>query len=155
MLVRILNDLHLVLAKYMRALILLSVAAFIAYFVFFSVIGVPYGALLAAIAAPLEFIPVLGPAVASVSIIVVCALTGFPHVFWVVVFLVLYRLVQDYVLSPYLMSEGVELHPLLVIFGVLAGEQVGGVPGMFLSVPILAIARVIFMRLRGEEPLEP
>ena len=88
-------------------------------------------------------------------IIVVCALTAFPHVFWVVAFLVLYRLAQDYVLSPYLMSEGVELHPLLVIFGVLAGEQVGGVPGMFLSVPVLAILRVIFMRLRGEEPLEP
>jgi predicted PurR-regulated permease PerM len=152
--VQILDDLHFVLAKYMRALILLSVAAFIAYLLFFSITGVPYGALLAAIAAPLEFIPVLGPAVASITIVVVCAISQYPHIFWVIAFLVLYRLFQDYVLSPYLMSEGVELHPLLVIFGVLAGERIGGVGGMFLSVPVLAILRVIFMRLRGEEPLE-
>ena len=110
-------------------------------------------ALLAAIAAPLEFIPVIGPAVASLTIVVVSAISGFEHLVWVIAFLVLYRLFQDYVLSPYLMSEGVELHPLLVIFGVLAGERIGGVGGMFLSVPVLAIMRVIFLRLRGEEPL--
>jgi predicted PurR-regulated permease PerM len=55
-------------------------------------------------------------------------------------------LIQDYVLQPYLMSSGVALHPLLVIFGVLAGEQVGGVPGMFLSIPVLATLRVIYVR---------
>ena len=151
--VKILDDLDFVLAKYMRALILLSVAAFVAYMLFFSITGVPYGALLAAIAAPLEFIPVIGPAVASLTIVVVSAISGFEHLVWVIAFLVLYRLFQDYVLSPYLMSEGVELHPLLVIFGVLAGERIGGVGGMFLSVPVLAIMRVIFLRLRGEEPL--
>jgi predicted PurR-regulated permease PerM len=52
------------------------------------------------------------------------------------------------VLQPYLMSSGVEVHPLLIIFGVLAGEQVGGVPGMFLSIPVIATLRVVFMRLR-------
>jgi predicted PurR-regulated permease PerM len=46
------------------------------------------------------------------------------------------------------MSSGVEVHPLLIIFGVLAGEQVGGVPGMFLSIPVIATLRVVFMRLR-------
>jgi predicted PurR-regulated permease PerM len=109
--------------------------------------------LLAAIAAPLEFIPVLGPAVASVIVVTVCALSGYAHLLWVIAFLILYRLCQDYVLAPYLMSEGVELHPLLVIFGVLAGERVAGVGGMFLSVPVLAIMRVIFLRLRGEDPI--
>ena len=45
------------------------------------------------------------------------------------------------------MSSGVALHPLLVIFGVLAGEQIGGVAGMFLSIPVLAILRVIYVRI--------
>jgi predicted PurR-regulated permease PerM len=38
------------------------------------------------------------------------------------------------------------MHPLLVLFGVLAGEQVGGITGMFLSVPLLAVLRVIYRR---------
>ena len=46
------------------------------------------------------------------------------------------------------MSAGVEVHPLLVILGVLAGEKLGGVPGMFLSVPAVALMRVLYRRLR-------
>jgi predicted PurR-regulated permease PerM len=59
-----------------------------------------------------------------------------------------FRVVQDYVLNPYLMSSGIELHPLLVLFGVLAGEALAGIPGMFFSVPVLAILRVIYNHLR-------
>jgi predicted PurR-regulated permease PerM len=63
------------------------------------------------------------------------------------IFLGVYRLFQDYVLSPRLLSEGMELHPLLVMFGVFAGAELGGVPGSFLSVPILALVRIIYLRL--------
>jgi predicted PurR-regulated permease PerM len=52
------------------------------------------------------------------------------------------------VLNPILMSAGIELHPLLVLFGVLAGEQIAGIPGMFFSVPAIAILKVVFIRLR-------
>ena len=63
-------------------------------------------------------------------------------------------MVQDYVLSPYLMSKGVQLNPMLVLFGVLAGDQIAGVLGMFLSVPLLAILRVLFIRLRRVRGLD-
>jgi predicted PurR-regulated permease PerM len=46
------------------------------------------------------------------------------------------------------MSSGVELHPLLVLFGVLAGEKIGGIPGMFFSVPALALLKVTYVHLR-------
>jgi predicted PurR-regulated permease PerM len=65
-----------------------------------------------------------------------------------VIFWILYRIFQDYVLSPYLMGRGVKLNPLLVLFGVLAGEQIAGVIGMFFSVPVIATLRVLFVRLR-------
>jgi predicted PurR-regulated permease PerM len=45
------------------------------------------------------------------------------------------------------MSRGVELHPLLVIFGVFAGGEIGGVAGIFLSIPTLALIRVLYHRL--------
>jgi predicted PurR-regulated permease PerM len=54
----------------------------------------------------------------------------------------------DYVLNPYLMSSGIELHPLLVLLAVLAGETLAGVPGMFFSIPVIAILRVIYLNLR-------
>jgi len=65
----------------------------------------------------------------------------------IAVFLGAYRIFQDYVLSPQLMSAGMELHPLLVVFGVFAGEQIAGIPGAFLSVPVMAVLRMIYARV--------
>jgi predicted PurR-regulated permease PerM len=145
---QVLNDLHNLLGKYIRALALLSGATFVSYMIFLGIAGVPYSVLLAAIAAPLEFIPVVGPLTASVIILLVASFSGYQHLLWIVIFLGAYRIFQDYVLAPYLMSEGVELHPLLVIFGVLAGEEIGGISGMIISVPLIATLRVIFVRLQ-------
>ncbi len=147
MMERFLDEMHLLLASYIRALIILSIAASTCYFLFFEVIGLPYTVLLAVIAAPLEFIPVLGPLTASAAIILVSAFSGFPHIVWLIVFLAIYRIFQDYVLNPYLMSSGVELPPLLIIFGALAGEEVAGIWGMVLSVPVIATLRLLVRRL--------
>jgi predicted PurR-regulated permease PerM len=78
----------------------------------------------------------------------VCAVSGSGGLIWIVVFWGCYRVFQDYVFNPYLMSARVELHPLLVLFGVLAGNSIGGVPGMFFSIPVIAIVKVIYGRLR-------
>src|SRR5204863_3063056 len=127
------EDLNVLLAQYIRALVLLGLSASISYGVFFSIIGVPYALLLAAIAFPLEFIPMLGPAASATIILIVAGLGGFHNWIALVAFLAVYRILQDYVIAPHLMSTGMELHPLLVIFGVFAGEQIGGVAGAFLS----------------------
>ena len=123
-------------------------ATFLSYSVFLGVTGVPYAVLLAGIAGILELIPVVGPLTAGIVTLVVAGLSGYPHVLWILVFLIVYRLFQDYVLSPHLLSSGVEVHPLLVLFGVLAGEQVAGIPGMFFSVPVIAALRIVIVRMR-------
>jgi predicted PurR-regulated permease PerM len=143
----VLADVNLLLASYMRALVLLALSTFTAYGIFFSILGVPYAVLLAALAGMLEFIPMVGTLAASLTIVIVAALEG-AHVIAVLIFLLAYRLFQDYVLSPQLMRQGVELHPLLVLFGVFAGSEVAGIAGTFLSVPVLALARIIYLRIR-------
>jgi predicted PurR-regulated permease PerM len=143
----VMADIHLLLAHYMRALVMLSAAAFTAYSIFFSIMGVPYGVLLAALGGMLEFIPMLGPLTAGIIIVLVSALSG-SHAVAVLIFLLAYRVFQDYILSPHLMQRGVEVHPLLVLFGVFAGAEVAGIPGTFLSVPILAMVRVLYVRIR-------
>jgi predicted PurR-regulated permease PerM len=144
----ILNDVHDVLKNYIRALIILAVASFITWAVFLTLMGEQYELLLAGVAGILEFIPVIGPAVTLAIMLVVTGIAGTGGLLWIVIFWALYRVFQDYVLNPYLMSSGVELHPILVLFGVLAGEKVGGVAGMFFSVPLLAILRVALKHLQ-------
>ncbi|HEY3636812.1 MAG TPA: AI-2E family transporter, partial [Rhizomicrobium sp.] len=143
----VMADASLLLAHYMRALVSLSLGAFTAYSLFFLIAGVPYGFLLAALAGLLEFIPMLGPLTAGIAILVVAGVTG-SHVLGVLIFLLAYRLFQDYVFSPHLMGHGVELHPLLVLFGVFAGTEIAGIAGTILSVPVLALGRVIYVRIQ-------
>lgn len=143
----ILGDIHALLGHYIRALVILSVATFVSYTLFLSVTGGSYSILLGGTAAALEFVPVVGPLAAAAVIVVVEGFAGYPHLLWIVVFVAVWRMFQDYVLSPYLMSSGIELHPLLVLFGVLAGEQIAGIPGMFFSVPVIAALRVVYVRL--------
>jgi predicted PurR-regulated permease PerM len=143
----VIADIHRLLAHYMRALVGLTLAAFASYSIFFTIMGVPYGILLAAIAGMLEFIPMLGPLTAAVLILLVVGVAG-SHVLAVLIFLPIYRIFQDYILSPHLMEQGVELHPLLVLFGVFAGAEIAGIPGTFLSVPVLALVRILYLRIR-------
>lgn len=142
------SDLHVLLVQYMRALIILAGIAFGAYASFFSLIKVPYAILLGAIELPLELIPMVGPFIGFAIIMLVAVFSGYPHVLWMLIFMGVFRIVQDYVISPQLMSAEMELHPLIVIFGVLAGAQLAGIVGSFLSVPVLSALRVVYFRLR-------
>jgi predicted PurR-regulated permease PerM len=145
----IVTDLNVLLSRYVRALLFLSLATLICYGVVFSVLGVPYAFLLAVSAGLLEFVPFAGPLAAVAITLVVAVFSGFPHLLALVIFIALYRLFQDYVLNPYLMSEGVEVSPFLVIVGLLAGDQLGGVAGIFLAVPTIAMLKLVIGRARA------
>ena len=148
---RILADLHDALGKYVRALGLLCLATLAAYGIFFSVMGVPYGILLAAIAAILEIIPLMGPLAAAAIALFIAGVSGYEHLLWIAGFIVAYRIFQDYVLSPLLMKGNIGIHPALVIFGLLAGEQLGGVAGIFLSIPVIAALLILEKDVRSAQ----
>ena len=145
----LLADVDLLLAHYMRAVLTLSLAAFTSYSIFFSILRVPYSILLAALAGMLEFVPTVGPFSACAIIVIVTAVSGGP-VWGAIAFLAAYRVFQDYVLSPQLMRAGVQLDPLLALFGVFAGAELAGIPGAFLSVPVLALIRIVYRRIRQQ-----
>jgi predicted PurR-regulated permease PerM len=144
---RTLLEIHALLLQYMRSLLFLCCSVFVVFGLFFTMMRVPYALLLSTIAFFFEFVPLFGPMAAAVVILLVSAMSGYPHFWALMMFLVAFRVVQDYVISPKLMSRRVELHPLLVMFGVFAGGELGGVAGIFLSVPVLALARLVIHRV--------
>jgi predicted PurR-regulated permease PerM len=147
----LLNDLHAMLATFIRAQLSFAALGLVAYTSFLLLAQFPYAFALGAIAGLLEFIPFVGPLVTALLILGMAILTGYRH--WVVVlaFLIVWRGIQDYVTSPYLMRRGLQLHPLAVIFGVLVGGEVAGVVGLFLSVPVMASLRIIWKAWRLQQ----
>ena len=143
----IFHDLRELLAQYLRALVTIAIVTFVVFSTFLAITGAPYAVLLAGIAGLLEFIPAVGPFAAAITIIVVGLFSGYTKWALLVTFLIVYRIALDYVLQPALMSSGVQLHPLLVVFGALAGGEIAGIPGVFFSIPVIAALRVIILRL--------
>ncbi len=146
----IVDGLDVLLGRYIRSLLILSGATMVVYGTVFSIAGVPFALLLAALAGVLEFIPVVGPLAAAVACLLVAGLSGYDNLVFLIGFIAAYRLFQDYVLNPYLMSGGVEVPALLVLFGLLAGEEIGGIVGIFLSVPAIAVAKIVAAQIVAE-----
>jgi predicted PurR-regulated permease PerM len=145
----VISDMNLMLAQFIRAQLTLAALSWLAYASFLGLImHVPYALMLGTAGGILEFVPVVGPLVASVLIIGVALLNGYQYWLIVGIFLILWRLVQDYVVSPRVMGKSMELHPLAAIFGVLAGAEIAGVLGVYLSIPVMASLRIVWRRWR-------
>ncbi|MHB8215402.1 MAG: AI-2E family transporter [Candidatus Sulfotelmatobacter sp.] len=144
----VLSDLNQMLAHFIRAQLTLAGLTLVMYSAFLAMVGMPYALVLGTIGGLLEFIPVVGPLVAAMIIVGLALLLSFPHWLGLVVFLGVWRLIQDYVTSPRIMGHSMELHPLAAIFGVMAGGEVAGILGIFLSIPVMASLRIVFRRWR-------
>ncbi len=148
----VLADVNVLLGSYIRAQIILACLTLVAYTIALSILGVPYAFILSPLAGFLEFIPVVGPAIGAVSILIISILSGSPHVLGLLLFLAAWRLVQDYVNAPRVMGQSLEIDPLMQIFAVLTGAEIAGVVGALVSVPVVAILRIIWRRMHPNAP---
>jgi predicted PurR-regulated permease PerM len=144
----ILEDLNAMLAHYIRAQLVLAGLSIVVYMAVLSALHVPYSSVLGLIAGMMEFIPVVGPLAAAAAVLGVAFVADYAHLLIVAGFLAGWRLLQDYVTAPRIMGGKLRLHPLAVIFAVLAGAEIGGVIGVYLSIPILASLRIVWTRWR-------
>jgi predicted PurR-regulated permease PerM len=144
----VIGDMNEMLAHFIRAQLILVALSWVAYSSFLALMKVRYALMLGTAGGILEFIPLVGPLLAALLIMSVALLTGFPHWLIVGLFLLAWRLVQDYFVSPRIMGKSVELHPLAAIFGVLAGAEMAGVLGVYLSIPVMASLRIVWRRWR-------
>jgi predicted PurR-regulated permease PerM len=136
------DELNTTLAAYIRAQLLACLLVGVVCGVGFTALGLPYAVLLGVLAGVVEFIPFVGP----ILIMIVAGVVGALHAPMLPVystgFLVIVRVIEDYVIYPRLMGNGVHLHPLAVIVAVLAGFELGGLAGVFLAVPVVAALSV-------------
>src|SRR5208283_3537641 len=113
------QDLNQMLAQFIRAQLTLAAFSLLAYTSILGAMRVPYALTLGTVGGALEFIPMAGPLLAGVAMMIVAVLAGYPHWAFLLLFLLVWRLVQDYVISPRVMGGSVELHPLAALFGIL------------------------------------
>jgi predicted PurR-regulated permease PerM len=147
----IVSDVNVMLGSYIRAQLTLASLTVIAYTVVLSILHLRYAFVLGPLAGIFEFVPVVGPAIGAIIVVVIAVLTSCPHLVWVLVFLGIWRLLQDYVNAPRIMGKSLEISPLVQILAVLSGGEMAGVVGALVSVPAVATLRILWKHLTSHE----
>lgn len=145
-LVSLAGELHFMLQRYIRAKVILGGLSLLYCSIAMLLLGFPNAIGLGILAGILEFIPVAGWMTAAVIIVAAGVLTH-AHWIWMLALLGVWRISMDYGIAPRVMGHELEIHPLLAIFTLMVGGAVGGIVGIYLSVPLVAALRVIFRRL--------
>jgi len=143
-----LKDVSETMAAYIRAQLLACLLVGVIVGVGLWLLGLPYPLVFAVGAGLFEFVPVVGPLSLGAVAILVASFHSWRNAFLVFAFLAFYRMIHDYVIYPRLISRGVEVHPVVVILAVLSGAELGGIAGVFLSVPVAALLIVCFRHWR-------
>jgi predicted PurR-regulated permease PerM len=120
----------------------------------FLVLGIHYALFLALVAAILNLLPYIGMIIAALfcMLITLVSTEKMSDVFWVAVIILIGHLIDNNFLLPRIVGSKVKINALVTLLGVLVGGAICGVPGMFLSVPTLAVLKVIFDRVEGLKP---
>ena len=151
------QDISSTLAAYVRAQLTACLFIGIVCSIGFALLGIPSPLVLGFIAGIFEFVPLIGPLLIAVLAAFVATLHAGPFsALTVILFLGVLRVVQDYVIYPKLIGQGIHLHPLAVIIAILSGAELAGVAGIFLAIPVVAILTVSYrhwLEHRGSEGL--
>lgn len=142
-----LQDLNKTLRAYIRAQIISCLLIGLICTVGFYVLGVRYALLLGLLATIFEFIPLAGPLALGILATVIASFYSGSQAISVAVFLLILRGLQDYIFYPRIIREGIHLHPLAIILAVLAGGEIGGITGIFLAIPVVAVSTVAYRHL--------
>lgn len=134
--------------RYIKARIIVCCFMASAVFIGLNVLGVKYAGIFAVISFFLDFIPYFGSLIACVIEIFYALITGgLSKAIAVAVFVIAVQQIEGNILSPKIEGNATDIHPITVLFALLASEKVFGPLGMLISTPVAAILKQVFLEL--------
>ncbi|SFT64073.1 Predicted PurR-regulated permease PerM [Selenomonas sp. GACV-9] len=112
-------------------------------FLYFTMRSLPYASVFATVSGIAEFIPVLGPTVASVFGILLTATVDPLIALQTAGFYLLLTQINHNLVYPTLIGKSLNLHPIAIILGIILGGELLGATGMFLAVPFIVICKLV------------
>ena len=140
---RLFDTLLIALRAYICSQIVMCIITGVVVFAYFKLMGLPYASVFALLSGVSEFIPVLGPTVASTLGTLMTASAMRELTVQTALFYVALTQVNHNIVYPALVGKSLHLHPVAVILGVVFGGEILGAAGMFLAVPFIVIVKIV------------
>ncbi|WP_053219076.1 AI-2E family transporter [Virgibacillus senegalensis] len=135
------------LGNYIRGQLLVCLFVSLTTYGFLWLIDMRYPLLLALIMGITNIIPYFGPILGAIPAVVIAFTISYKMMIYVVIAVFVVQIIEGNLLSPFIVGKSINIHPILIIFALLAGGEIGGIIGMILAVPLLTILKVILFHL--------
>ena len=147
----IIEQVQYIIRKYIIGLLIEMAIVATVVSVALLLLGVKYAFLLGLITGIFNIIPYIGifSALLISSIITFATATVTSKVLLVVIVFVITHLADSNILLPLVVGSKVRINALITVLGVIIGEMIWGIPGMFLSIPVIAVLKIIFDRVES------
>ena len=130
--------------RYIKGQVILCTIAFVVVGLGLWALRVDFYLLLALVAGLTRAVPILGPVVGGIPILIVLLLTKSTALtLWVLLLFTIMHLLESKLLMPAILGHQLDLHPVLIIVALLIGAQMGGLLGIFLATPVLAAIKTV------------
>jgi predicted PurR-regulated permease PerM len=114
----------------------------------FGLLGLKYWVFLTLVATVMSIVPIFGSILSTVPALIVALPQGIGLALLVLAWVVAIHQLEANFLNPKIMGDAARVHPVLVVFALLAGEHLAGITGALLAVPALSITQTLFFQLR-------
>lgn len=150
----VVNNIQLMIRKYILGLLLEMFIVASLCWLALGILGIKYFILLGLITALFNIVPYVGIFTALLlSALITFATTGLSaHLVLVIIVIIVIHLIDSNILLPVIVGSKVSINAMVTVIGVVAGEMIWGIQGMFLSVPIIAMLKIICDRIEALRP---
>ncbi|WP_019242699.1 MULTISPECIES: AI-2E family transporter [Bacillus] len=143
-----LGDVEKSLGSYIRGQLIVCVIIGALSALLLWLLKVKYSLLLGLIIGITNVIPYFGPIIGAIPALVIAMATSPKQVIWVAVIIFGLQFLEGNILSPLIVGKSLHMHPLIIILGLFVGGEIGGILGMLVAVPVLAILKVAIMHAK-------
>ncbi|MGD8188885.1 AI-2E family transporter [Brevibacillus ginsengisoli] len=141
------REIHDSLGKYIHGQMVVSLILGALAYLGYWYIDMPYPFVLASFICITNIIPFIGPLIGALPALIIALTISTKTVLFVAAINLVIQILEGNILSPHIVGKSLHLHPLLIIFALLVGETLGGIIGMIVAVPVLAICKVLITRI--------
>lgn len=142
-----LGQMNSTLSMYIQGQILVSVIIGTLLYIGYSIVGLDYALMLAVVATLANIIPFLGPLLGLVFALMVAMMHSFKMFILVAAIVLSIQAIDSNFISPKILGKRLDIHPLVIIFILLFAQNIAGVVGMLIAVPLYALSKVIILNV--------
>lgn len=144
---KLLWDINNAISSYIRGQITVAFWVGVMFAIGYTVVGLPYGYALAILAGFLNLIPYFGTFIAFIPALVIGIMTSVPMLIKVLIVFAIEQTIEGRVISPLVMGNKLEMHPITTILLLIGASAVWGLWGVVFGIPIYAVLKIIVSRV--------